>query len=178
MRFDKRDGHYVSIKRSNCSRHIGYRYRTKGGICGFLWRLEVRHCAVNESADLRGIAAGDKSWSTTIELAGAERCYIGQATDGKLNFYCIMKTFLHETDAQREFSILVSQIKSCAPEPPFNYRTKNTDTSTNFIVDLDHKTRAHASLIKVPGLPRLENIFTDNDVATYEWGVAVGVVGQ
>jgi hypothetical protein len=98
--------------------------------CGDLKALFAQSTNI---ADLRGPAAGERSWTAKIGITRAENCKVTQFDDkGDLAINCIVTTISNKADADKEFDSLVAQIKKCAPKPAFNYNTNESESSKTF----------------------------------------------
>jgi hypothetical protein len=138
-------------------------------------------------ANLRGAATDERTWTSSTVITGASICYISRADNGKYNLDCAMKTTSRETEANEAFSSLMTQVKSCLSPPKYSYRTKelnssanaSTTSSTNFIIDSNHKTLAHLSLVRVGDFLSLESPIYDpntgKQIGTWRTGFHYGV---
>jgi hypothetical protein len=87
----------------------------KGASADFCGDVQAAFAQSANFANLRGAATGDEMWRSNIGIAGASRCIISRPDKGKYSLYCIMKKVSDGGEANKEFSALVSQMKSCAP---------------------------------------------------------------
>jgi hypothetical protein len=76
----------------------------------------------------RGAAARDRVWVSKLSISGGNPCELLQNKEGtNFSLICTMKRGATKADAAANFESLKAQTKSCAPSPPFNYNTNETE---------------------------------------------------
>jgi hypothetical protein len=149
----------------------------KSALAGFCDDLQAALALSAKFAKLRGAAYGYGAWTSNLTITGAQSCNIladdtKYAKDPPYSLYCSMSKSSADTEGAAQFAVLASQIKKCAPQPKFSYRTKKTSGTLSFILERDHKMRGHLTVI------RLHRAASLNKPAHDDYWLELAIIGQ
>jgi hypothetical protein len=152
---------------------------SKWAFAEFCGDLQAALAASANFAKLRGAENGYNAWKSNVVITGAQSCNIladnpNHAASGSYSLYCSMSKLSSDIEGATEFSTLVAKIKQCAPQPKFSYRVKKTNNTMSFILDKAHRTRAHLTVIRLPGVSPADNPVNDAKTGTRRRTIQLG----
>jgi hypothetical protein len=159
----------------------------KSARAGFCDDLQAALALSAKFGKLRGAANSYDVWASSITIAGAQSCNIladdtRHAKHVVYSLYCSMHKLSSEREGATEFATLVSEIKKCAPQPNFSYRTKKTTSTLSFILERDHRMRGHLTVIRLPSAAPSDRLAPDrlapDKPAHDNYWLELAIIGQ